>query len=221
MKPLICAAVMVALSGARPVFAQAAAAAAGDRLMRGDVAGTIGWSSVNRRQFESYNNWRTEGLFEVRGGWYWTNHLKTSVDVAATTGSELYGIGPVLVGGVQGFPSVRYRIRETHAAVSQAYQFGDNQWVHPYVAGGADVVFETRSQRDDPIFYYDPVTRQSRLLRDAVQHPDTSDVRVRGLLAAGVKGYVSRKAFLLTELRVTIGGRAEQVHWAFGFGVDF
>jgi len=189
--------------------------------MRGDVAGSVGWSSANRRRFESYNDWRTEGLFELRGGWYWTNHLKTSVDVAGTTSSELYGIVPVPVGGLPGYPTVRYRIRETHAAVSQVWQFGENQWVHPYVAGGADIVFETLSRRDDPVFYYDPITRQSRMLRDTVQYPDTNDVRVHGLVAAGVKGYVSRKAFLLTELRVTIAGRAEQVHWAFGFGADF
>jgi hypothetical protein len=236
MKPLmlsrsttLASAVLLTLLGATPSFGQAAAGgpslgptAAGGRLMRGDVAGTIGWSTVNRSELASYNTWRGEGLFELRGGWYWTNHLKTSLDVSTTTGTDVYSVGPSLVGGVLPvYPTSRYELSEVHTAVTQVYQFGENAWVHPYVAGGVDVVRETRSQRDDPLFFYDQVTRQSRLLRDVFQHPDRTVVRAHGLVSAGIKAYLSRKAFFLTDFRVTVGRRAEQVHWSFGVGVDY
>ena len=190
--------------------------------MRGDVAAAAGWTTVNKSEFNSYNDWRTEGLFSARVGWYWTNHLKTSVDVATTSETEIYAPAqPVFTGITTLYPGSRFAFRGHHVAVSQIYQFGHNQWVHPFVAAGVDILAETRSQRDDPLFFYDPLTRQSRSVRDPIEHPDHTDVRARAMVSAGLKAYVSRKTFFLTDVRMTFGRRAEEVQWGFGFGVDY
>jgi hypothetical protein len=192
------------------------------RLMRGDISGTVGWITLNKSEVSSYNNWRTEGLFSVRAGWYWTNHLKTSIDASITTDADVYVAGQSGVfPGVPLYPSSRYTFRGHHLGISQAYQFRHNQWVHPFLAAGVDILAERRSQREDPLFFYDQVTRQTRVLRDAIEHPDRTDVRTRAMISGGLKAYVSRKAFVLTDVRVTFGRRAEELHWGFGVGADF
>ena len=106
--------------------------------------------------------------------------------------------------------------------VTRHYQFRRNEWVHPFVGVGVDFVRERVTRRDEAVFGYDPVTRQSRLIRDAVQHGTHDDNTARAVLTAGVKAYVSRKVFALTDLRVSIGSRrTEDVQWRFGLGADF
>ena len=94
--------------------------------------------------------------------------------------------------------------------------------MHPFVGAGVDFVRERVSGKDDPVFAYDPITRQSRLVRDAVRaRPDDED-SARGVLTAGVKAYMSRKVFAVTDLRVSIGSRrTEDVQWRFGLGAGF
>jgi hypothetical protein len=51
---------------------------------------------------------------------------------------------------------------------------------------------------------------------------ERTTVSARGVLTAGVKAYLARKAFVLTDLRVGIGRRrVEDAQWRFGIGSDF
>jgi hypothetical protein len=193
------------------------------RLMRGDVSGTVNWVSINKSDARSYNDWHSQ--FGVSGGmgWYWTDHHKTQVDFAATTAASVYSSQPYVVGPQQQTFVTTVRSYESQrVSLIQLYQFRRNEWVHPFLGAGIDIVREQSSGRDDPIFWYDQVLRQSRLARDSVRYGEQSKIAARAVLTTGVKAYFSRKVFALTDLRVNVSShRAEDMQWRFGLGADF
>ena len=210
----------VLVTAPAPLLAQATAP---PRLMRGDVSGTVGWATTNKSEFRSYNNWHSQGEASLALGWYWTDHHKTEIEVGATTERSTYSSTPFVVTGLPStyIPSHR-TFSSRRVAVIQHDQFRRNEWVHPFLGAGLDLVRERQSRRDEPVFSYDPVTRQSRVTRDAVQYGETTDLDARAVLTGGVKAYFTRKVFGLTDVRVSVGRRrTEDVHWRFGLGVDF
>ena len=214
---------MIATAAAVLVLWSASPASAQDRrlLARGDVAGTAGWIAVNKTAIDTYNDWHGQGFFTLGAGWYWTNHLKTDVEIAATTATETYGATAVYIGGQRQFAPSFIRFSSKRVALIQRYQFGRNQWFHPSLGAGVDIVRESYSRREDPIFVYDQITRQSRLLREAIQHADEDDTEARALLVGGFKAYLTPRTFFLGDMRVTFASRAEDVLVRIGFGVDF
>ena len=63
------------------------------RLMRGDISGTVGWVSINKSDksnVRSYNDWHSQLGASAGAGWLSTDHHKTELDVAATTGATVY-----------------------------------------------------------------------------------------------------------------------------------
>jgi hypothetical protein len=216
MKPLLPAAAVLLLW-------TASAASGQDRepLARGDVTGTIGWIAVNTTGLESYRNWHGQGFFAAGAGWYWTDHLKTDVEIGTSTTTETYSAVPIDVGGQRQFAPSYVRFGSARVALVQRYQFGRNQWFHPTLGGGVDIVRERYSRRDEPFYAYDQVTRQSRLLRTAVRHPEEHETAVHALAVGGFKAYVTPRAFFLADMRVTFASRAEDILFRVGFGVDF
>ena len=153
----------------------------------------------------------------------WTDHHKTQVEFAATTAASVYSSEPFAVGPQQQTFVTTVRSYESQrVSLTQLYQFRRNEWVHPFLGAGLDIVREQSSGRDDPIFWYDPIVRQSRLARDSVRYGTQSEIAARAVLTAGVKAYFSRKVFALTDLRVAVSShRAEDTQWRFGLGADF
>ena len=217
------AAASLLLAPAPRLLAQDNAQPSPQRLMRGDVSGTINWVSINKSDVRSYNDWHSQ--FGVSGGlgWYWTDHHKTQVDFAATTAASVYSSQPYLVAPQQQTFVTTVRSYESQrVTLIQLYQFRRNEWVHPFLGAGIDIVREESSGRDDPIYWYDQVLRQSRLARDSVRYGDQSKIAARAVLTTGVKAYFSRKVFALTDLRVNVSShRAEDMQWRFGLGADF
>ena len=194
------------------------------RLMRGDVSGTVAWVSTNTEElaYDQYHDWRSQAGFGLGAGWYWTDHHQTRVEASGTTETTVYSAISAPFGGGQPFIPVRRSFESRRISVTQHYQFRRNEWVHPVVGAGVDFVRERVSGQDDPVFAYDPITRQSRLVRDAVEHAPHDENTARGVLTAGVKAYLARKVFAVTDLRVSIGRRrTEDVQWRFGLGADF
>ena len=219
MRALITATCVAVVLSAGPSAAQTAAP--GSRLVRGDVTGSIGFIQVKQREFQTYSNWHSDGYFALDGGWYWTNHLKTSIEVATTTRSNIYSSRPVDIGGYGTFIGSRIGFSSTRVSLSQHYQFGHNQWFHPYVGAGVDIVRERTEARDEPVFFYDQITRQSRMLREGGHERAGTEVKARPHANVGFKGYMSRSVFFLTDLRMTFDGRPGEVLTRIGVGVDF
>ena len=219
MRALITATCTAVLLSAGPAAAQSAVP--GSRLVRGDVTGSIGVVQVRTPEDNTYNHWHNDAYFAIDGGWYWTNHLKTSLEVAATTKSTIYSSRPVEIGGYRTFIGTRNAFSSTRVSIGQHYQFGHNQWFHPYVGAGVDIVRERTEARDEPVFYYDQIARQSRTLREGGDQRAETEVKARPHVNLGFKGYMSRTVFFLTDLRVMFDGRPGEVLTRIGVGVDF
>ncbi|MCA1650370.1 MAG: porin family protein, partial [Acidobacteria bacterium] len=77
---------------------------------RADVGGSIGWLNVNKNELDSYDEWYNRSLYGgATGGWYWTEHLKTEVEVGASTTADLYTFEQIVVDGRQTYVSSEAR----------------------------------------------------------------------------------------------------------------
>jgi hypothetical protein len=192
------------------------------RLVRGDVSAHVGWYTVNKHRFDSYNDWLGDSVFGSLGaGWYWTDHVKTDFQFGASSEVRLYTNSAILVAGRQWFVPSEYKFSTQRVSLGQIYQFGRNEWFHPYAGGGLDVVWERTWREDQQVHDYDPVTRQSILVRNRLTYPSETDVEARAFGSAGFKGYLSRRAFFLLDGRVTFARRVDEVILRIGFGADF
>jgi len=191
-------------------------------LVRGDVSATAGWFNAHQAELGQYNDWyNSSAIGEAGAGWYWTDHWKTEIMAGASSEKTAYTSFLVTEGGPPFYISSRVGFLTRRVTVTQQYQFGDNQWFHGYLGAGVDAVWRRRSRRDDPLPSYDPVLRQPRPGRGPVFHPDEIDIRALPAAAAGFKAYVSRRAFVRSDVRVTFDGRADEVVVRLGLGVDF
>jgi hypothetical protein len=206
--------VLLSVVGVRPVLAQGP--------VRGDVSGTLGWFNAKHGELNRYDEWYNRSLLgEVGLGWYWTDHWKTELMAGASTDTTVYSSVSIVENGQQLFAPSRVSFSTRRLSVTQQYQFGDNQWFHGYLGAGIDAVWQRRSRRDDPIYFYDSVTRQPRLVRGAVDHTQDLDVRGRPAVSAGFKAYLSRQGFFRTDLRLTFAPRPAEVVLRVGVGIDF
>ena len=211
----ILAVIAAAALTATPAFAQGP-------LVRGDVSGTLGWFNARTAELDRYNNWYSRSLAGEAGlGWYWTDHAKLEIFGGATTEASVYGSASFEQNGQRHYGPTRQWFSTRRISIVQQYQFGDNQWFHPYLGAGVDVVWEQTSRQDEAIFSYDVATRQTRMVRGAISFPESTEVSALPAVAAGFKAYMTPRGFFRTDLRVTFAdGPAESV-LRFGFGVDF
>jgi opacity protein-like surface antigen len=208
-----------ALGGQAPVAAAA--------QPRADVHGVAGWQSLRAPRLDSTfdrygDDWANDIGYGGAGvGWYWTEHLKTQIDVGAGTEGEHYQHRLITVGGQSSSESSRRRIQKTSLALSQQYQFFRNQWFHPHVGLGVDLARETATTEFTPVFIYDPVARTSRQISDFRTEGPLHRAVVRPFGEVGFKAYMTQRAFFTTDARLLFRGDLEEVLFRFGFGVDF
>src|SRR5262245_28658106 len=135
MRPL---AIVLMILIANPPAAQAQSLA--PALFRADTAATIGWFSADRTEPEDCcGGWSSSFLKGFGGGYYWTDHLKTELDISwpGTTTAFTYGASRPTTGDVFTYEEHSYKTLKVSA--SQLYQFGQNAVVHPFVGIGVDV----------------------------------------------------------------------------------
>jgi hypothetical protein len=191
-------------------------------VVRPDVAATIGWLNVNTNEIDFYNDWSNRGVQgALMFGWYWSPHMKSEVEVSASTRTDFDGSSEQRINGLQAFVHSEFDFRTRRVTLGHQYQFGENAWFHPHVGGGVDFNWETTERRDLETYLYDPSARQTRLIREPVIHPDRTDLHVRPFAAVGFKAYVTQRGFFRTDMRVVAGRRIEEVLVRFGVGVDF
>lgn len=192
------------------------------RTPRPDVAGTVGWLQVNKSELSDSNDWYNRSAQgALIFGWYWSPHLKTEVEVSASTKAEFYAGHDEFIDGSRAFVVSEYGFGTKRLTLGAQYQFGENAWFHPHVGTGIDVNWENIRRFDREVYVYQVLVRPLTLVRPPVTHPDVTETHVRPFVAAGFKGYFTQRGFIRSDLRVVLGERVEEAVVRFGIGVDF
>ena len=192
--------------------------------MRADVSGVLGWLAVHKEVPAGYDfgdDWQHTALAGVAGGWYWTDHHKTEVELGAGTEATAYRGRRVVIDGHVTSEFVESQYSQRLLSLGQQYQFFRNAWFHPYVGAGATVNFERALDRTDPIIVYTDASRTGRVLRPEQVDGPRTDVTVAPFVATGFKAYLTPRGFFRSDLRISMRGGVENVVLRFGFGVDF
>jgi opacity protein-like surface antigen len=193
------------------------------RLPRADAHFVLGWQNLEKEQPEQhFNDWLNAIFYGGLGaGWYWNDNLKTQIDFGAGTTADQYRVHQIASAGTQTYETSRVSVRQSAVTIQQQYQFFRNQWFHPHVGAGVELARETTTERYDPIFVFDNVTRTSRILQPArTEGPDHTFI-ARGVGEVGFKAYLTRRAFFTGDMRLMFRDGIEQVLFRTGFGFDF
>jgi hypothetical protein len=211
-----------------PVIASNAAAQQQTRLTlptdgKWDAAGQLALLNRNKAELARWDRWYSVAAIDGSVGRYWTPHFKTEVEVGTAAEGNIDGEENSPVPGLS-FPYPRYRdhkLRETTLGVAAMYQFFENQWVHPFVGGGVELVRERhvadalpaepiRFSAVDPNVRLPPVAAIDRVTYSA-----------RPLVTGGFKFYVTPHAFVRTDVRASFTDRPAALQWRGGIGFDF
>jgi hypothetical protein len=182
---------------------------------RWDVAGQLALLNRNKADLgQRWDQWYAAPLVEGSAGHYWTPHFKTELDFA-TAGH----------GTIDGVEDMRYRehtLRESTVGATAVYQVFDNQWVHPFVGAGLEVVREHHVADSLPASIATfPITTPP-VTRRPIPAIDNVSYSVRPVVTGGFKFYVSQKAFVRTEVRTAFStDRPLAIQWRGGIGIDF
>lgn len=182
-----------------------------------DTSGTAGWFANDRDVSDGpYYDDDTQHRWVFGGdvGVYWTEHLKSEVGISGTTTGSSYVLVPIPPPYDRAYPyaSGRRRTREVRVVAQQIYQFGRNAWVHPYVGAGVVVLRETSRLAFDRPFVSPGVPQPS-------DREETS-TRVKPVVSAGLKAYVSPRAFVRADLLLSPWTSSRDVTLRGGIGVD-
>jgi opacity protein-like surface antigen len=208
----------VLICGVTPAWA--AAQIAPPTLPGNDTTLSVGWAGAEHETQEQ-RRWHGNLLVGLSGGRYWTDHLKTEVEASWNSGQTHQVYETIERQGGYTYALSEYRAHDLRVGVAQLYQFGRNQWVHPYVGIGADVVRRATSLERLP--QSRTVFVQNRNV--PVDIPGASErktmVFVQAVFKTGVKMYASETAFFNTELKFGMRRDIDHVVWKIGMGVDF
>ena len=192
-------------------------------LPRWEVSGEAGWLSSNKSEIgQDWNDWFDVAYGGGAVGYYLTRNLKTDLRLAFSGEGSVYQEERVSIPG-QPFPAFRLREHHFRAATlgsSVTYQFFDNQWFHPQVGAGLEVMRES-----DRAFVPEGRVPSREpgvpLVIPGADSRTTISWAVRPVVSTGFKWYVNERAFIRSDVRVAIGSRrAAHVVWVAGIGAD-
>ena len=192
-------------------------------LPTNDVTFSIGWSGAEYDAIGEYDRWRGSLLLGASAGHYWTDHLKTEVEAAwnSRTTSEVYQ--EIVIGTSRTYAIADYTVDDLRFSFGQLYQFGRNEWIHPFVGAGADVVRRdthlARPTQTRPGF---PGGSQRSLdVGIPALGEQNVEILVRPFLKGGWKMYVTDRAYFSTELKFGFAPDLDHALWKIGIGFDF
>src|SRR5688572_20057246 len=169
-----------------------------------EVTGSVGWLAGDKSDFaEDWNDWYDTFAASIDVGRYWTPHLKTEAGIIGTTEGSVYSHVQV-PSPRQPFPifiPIEHHFRLTAVNLAAAYQFLDNQWVHPFLSAGVQLGWEheRRFVPGQAIFGLDPRNPQIAPLLD---HVEEREFAARPFVSGGAKFYVNERGFVRTDLTV-------------------
>lgn len=189
-------------------------------LPRFDVSGSIGWFN-QRTGNAGCCNWYNQSLWgDATGGYYWTEHVKTEIGIAASSEGRAYSTSETVQADGRVYQSWGdTRISTRRLTLAQVYQFRHNAWAHPYVGAGLNVVRERRLEERHlvPLGPYDRFPPAP----ERVERVATRDNVLRGMAFGGVKAYVTQRVFVKVDAQVGFRSRVDEVTLRCGAGVDF
>jgi len=190
---------------------------------RWDATGQFALLNRYRSDLSQWNQWYAAPAVDGTAGRYWTPHFKTEFEIGT---ARRGGIDVEESAFVPGSPILfpRYRehaLQETTLGATAMYQFFDNQWVHPFVGIGAELVRERDRADAFPPTTFRPTPAGSFIV-PALPAIDTVSYSVRPLVTGGFKFYVAPNAFVRTEVRTAVStDRGLALQWRGGIGFDF
>ena len=186
-----------------------------------DVILSIGWAGAEHTIYDG-RHWHGSLLLGASGGHYWTPHLKTEFEASWNSPRTRAVYENIERDGGYTYALSDYRAHDARVGVVQIYQFGRNEWVHPYVGVGADVVRRVAStnrlQQSRTIFV--SPNRQIPIEIPGGSEQKTT-VFAQAVLKTGLKMYVAERTFFHTEVKFGVRRDVDHVVWKLGIGVDF
>lgn len=200
-----------------PAWATAQTAAA---LPRNDAIISIGWSGSDH-EFHDQHRWHGSLLVGLSGGHYWTDHLKTEVEASWNSPGRSEVHETIQRQGGFTYALWDYRAHDVRVGVAQLYQFGRNDWVHPYAGMGVDAV--RRQHSSDRVEQSRRVYIPNRTIPVIIPAASERSTRIfaEPFVKTGVKMYASEHVFFQTELKVGVKRNVDHAVWKIGMGVDF
>jgi hypothetical protein len=200
-----------------------AAAGAQPRWDGTGIAGFLAGHRVNGDGHSRQEDWFQ--AFQAGGvlGRYLSPHLKIEFEATATTTGTQYRSTEIAVPGSQ-YPywitaEQRTSLRSLGAVV--AWQFRDNEWVHPFVEAGVSAdVDRTHLHTPEQFFPGDPRGGQPPRIAVASDERSTT-ARASALVGGGAKVYFSERGFVRTDARVSVARDRHNVMFRGGVGFDF
>jgi opacity protein-like surface antigen len=191
---------------------------------RWDVSGNVAWFGSDKSDIApQWDRWYDVPAVTVSVGHYWTPHLKAEISATASRAGRIYVSEPIAIRGqsLPAFRSSEHIFQATTVNAGVAYQFFENQWFHPFVGAGLELVRE--KQRVDVIQQIIPALAPAPpLIIPPSRGRDEVHYAAWPFVDAGFKWYVSEQAFVRTDLLASISGHGPgHVVWANGFGVEF
>jgi len=191
---------------------------------RWDAAGQLALLNRNTSNLSRWNHWYSAPAVDGTAGRYWTPHFKTEFEMGTAGAGTIDGEDEAAVPGLSvSFPRYReHTLRESTFGATAVYQFFDNQWVHPFVGAGAELVRERHTADALPAQTLRLSTTVPNQILPALPAIDSVSYSVRPLVTGGFKFYVSPRAFARLEVRTAFSAdRPLALQWRGGVGFDF
>jgi len=189
-----------------------------------DAAGQLALLNRNKSDLSSWDQWYSAAAVNGSAGYYWTPHFKTEFEIGTAGAGTIDGDEAIPVPGST-FPFPRYRdhrLNETTFGGAAIFQFFDNQWIHPFIGAGAELVREHHVADALPAQTIRFSTAVPMLQLPAVPAIDSVTYAARPLVTGGAKFYIAPRAFLRTEVRTAFSTtRPLAIEWRGGVGFDF
>ena len=182
-----------------------------------DLTGSLGWYGARENVPRSYGSWYGGSLSRsIAVGSYWTEHLKSEIEVGWTGLGQRYAEHPDASFESRTYGPALHTFSTTTIVGTQRYQFGHNAMFHPDVAVGASIEWVHHGGELGPLYSTSGTVVQPRR-----PMPPRTDRRYNAFVSSGFKAYVTQRVFVRTDVRV--GFRRELTHILLnaGLGMDF
>ena len=200
--------------------ARAAAQAQPVTIPARDVTVSIGWAGAEHTMYEG-PRWQGSLSAGISAGVYWNDHLKSELEGSWNKPGTRQVYETIERQGGYTYAVADYRATDVRVGFVQLYQFGRNEWVHPYIGVGADVVHRTAARERPPQSRTIFIQNRNTPVEIPGAREETASVFLQAVLKTGAKMYVGDKAFFNTELKLGLREGVDHVVWKLGLGVDF